>query len=74
MERANLKERNKDIYERLVSEWNEWNVTMLQEVAESSTDNFTGGQLADLVAPKKQSRMMVSLALEACFATPRTGW
>jgi hypothetical protein len=37
MERANLIERNKEIYDRLVAEWNEWNVAMLPEVTESST-------------------------------------
>ena len=47
MERANLKERRKDVYERLVKEWNEWNATMLPIVADSSTGGFKGSQLAD---------------------------
>jgi len=47
MERANLKERRKDIYARLVAEWNEWNATMLPIAPDSSTGGFTGGQLAD---------------------------
>ncbi|MEQ1912168.1 MAG: sulfatase-like hydrolase/transferase [Vicinamibacterales bacterium] len=47
MERANLKERKKDVYDRLVAQWLAWNATMLPEIDESSTDNFTGGQLAD---------------------------
>jgi arylsulfatase A-like enzyme len=47
MERANLKERRKDIYDRITAEWYAWNATMLPEIDESSTDNFTGGQLAD---------------------------
>jgi arylsulfatase A-like enzyme len=47
MERANLKERRKDIYERLVAEWNEWNAQMLPIASDSSTGGFTGGQLAD---------------------------
>ncbi len=47
MERANLKERRKDIYERLVAEWNEWNATMLPLDPESFTGGFTGAQLAD---------------------------
>jgi arylsulfatase A-like enzyme len=47
MERANLKERRKDIYNRIAAEWYAWNATMLPEIDESSTDNFTGGQLAD---------------------------
>jgi len=47
MERANLKERRKDIYDRLVAEWNEWNATMLPLDPESFTGGFTGTQLAD---------------------------
>jgi arylsulfatase A-like enzyme len=55
MERANLKERHKDVYDRIVAEWHEWNATMLREIDESSTDNFTGGQLADHVGTPKTS-------------------
>ena len=55
MERANLKERHKDIYDRLVAEWSEWNATMLPEIDESSTANFTGDQLADHIGAKKAS-------------------
>lgn len=47
MERANLKARHKDIYDRLVAEWFAWNATMLPEIDESFTDTFTGAQLAD---------------------------
>ena len=47
MERANLKERRKDVYERLVKEWNAWNATMLAIVADSSTDYFKANELAD---------------------------
>ena len=47
MERANLKERRKDVYERLVADWYDWNTGMLPEVNESSTGGFTGDQLAD---------------------------
>jgi len=47
MERANLKERHKDIYDRLVAEWFAWNATMLPEIDESFTDTFSGDQLAD---------------------------
>jgi arylsulfatase A-like enzyme len=47
MERANLKERRKDIYERLVTQWNAWNATMLPIAADSSTGGFTASQLAD---------------------------
>jgi arylsulfatase A-like enzyme len=47
MERANLKERHKDIYDRIIAEWLAWNATMLPEIDASSTSNFTGAQLAD---------------------------
>jgi arylsulfatase A-like enzyme len=47
MERANLKVRRRDIYERLVAEWNSWNATMLPLDPESFTGGFTGAQLAD---------------------------
>jgi arylsulfatase A-like enzyme len=47
MERANLKARRKDVYDRITAEWFQWNATMLLEVDESTTSNFTGRQLAD---------------------------
>jgi arylsulfatase A-like enzyme len=47
MERANLKERRKDIYDRLISEWDRWNVGMLPVTAKSHTDTFKGSELAD---------------------------
>ncbi len=55
LERANLKEREPEIYARMVGEWNDWDRTMLPEVAESFTDGFSGAQLADhygAAAPK----------------------
>jgi len=53
MERANLKERRRDIYARLATEWNEWNATMLPEVDESYTFSFTGDELADHIGAKE---------------------
>jgi arylsulfatase A-like enzyme len=47
MERANLKERHKNVYDRLVSEWRDWNATMLPLDPQSFTVGFTGEQLAD---------------------------
>jgi arylsulfatase A-like enzyme len=47
MERANLKERSKDVYDRLVAQWNEWNSGMLPLDPQSFTGGFTGAQLAD---------------------------
>jgi arylsulfatase A-like enzyme len=55
MERANLKERRKDVYDRMVANWLAWNATMLPEIDESSTDNFTGSQLADHIGAQKTS-------------------
>jgi len=55
MERANLKDRRRDVYDRMVAEWHEWNATMLPEVDESSTGNFTGDQLADHIGTQKTS-------------------
>jgi arylsulfatase A-like enzyme len=55
MERANLKARQRDVYERLVAEWDEWNAAMLPEVDESGTGNFTGEQLADHIGAKRTS-------------------
>jgi arylsulfatase A-like enzyme len=53
MERANLQERHKDIYDRLTAEWFVWNRTMLPEIDESYTDSFSGGQLADHIGSRK---------------------
>jgi arylsulfatase A-like enzyme len=55
MERANLKERHKDFYTRIVAEWHEWNATMLPEIDDSSTSNFTGDELADHIGAQKTS-------------------
>jgi hypothetical protein len=55
MERANLKERRKDVYERLVADWLAWNTAMLPEVNESSTGAPSGDQLADHIGAKRPS-------------------
>jgi len=47
LERANLKERQKDVYRRLVREWYDWNAPMLPEIKESLTAGFSGRELAD---------------------------
>ncbi|HWX53064.1 MAG TPA: sulfatase-like hydrolase/transferase [Verrucomicrobiae bacterium] len=47
LERANLKERQKDVYHRLVRDWYDWNSSMLPEIKESFTHSFTGQELAD---------------------------
>jgi arylsulfatase A-like enzyme len=56
MERANLKVRHRDIYDRLIAEWFEWNASMLPEIDESFTDNFTGDELADHIGATHTSR------------------
>lgn len=53
LERANLKERQKDVYQRLVREWDEWSATMLPEIKESYTHSFDGEELADHYGTKK---------------------
>jgi arylsulfatase A-like enzyme len=55
MERANLKERHKDIYDRITAEWRKWNATMLPEIDESFSGSFTGDQLADHIGTQKAS-------------------
>jgi hypothetical protein len=52
LERANLEERRKDVYDRLVGEWNAWNATMLAETPTSSTANRTGAEMADHIGTK----------------------
>jgi hypothetical protein len=53
LERANLKERHQDIYDRLVGEWSAWNATMLRETPTSYTENFKGAEMADHVGMKR---------------------
>jgi arylsulfatase A-like enzyme len=47
MERANLKDRRKDIFDRLEKDWYEWDSTMLPEVDESRTGSNAGDRWAD---------------------------
>ena len=46
-ERANLKQRHQDVFDRLVTEWAAWNAAMLPEVADSFGEVFTAAELAD---------------------------
>jgi len=57
LERANLKERKKDVYQRLAREWYEWNSSMLPEIKESFTHSFSGEELADHFGAKKSDQM-----------------
>lgn len=52
LERANLKDRYKDTYDRLVAEWASWNAGMLPETSASFTENFTGEQMSDHIGAK----------------------
>src|SRR5581483_8307591 len=47
LERANLRDRHRDVYDRMVREWNAWNAGMLAEVKESATYNWSGAEVAD---------------------------
>ncbi|MFL6306121.1 MAG: twin-arginine translocation pathway signal protein, partial [Candidatus Sulfotelmatobacter sp.] len=55
MERANLKERMPDDYNRLIAEWAAWNRAMLPEIDASYTGNFTGDELADHIGTPEAS-------------------
>jgi arylsulfatase A-like enzyme len=46
-ERANLKERRRDVFERLVADWTVWNADMLGEIPDSFGEVFTAAELAD---------------------------
>jgi arylsulfatase A-like enzyme len=55
LERVNLKERRRGIYDRMVMEWNAWDATMLPLDPMSSTGGFGGNELADhMGAPARQ--------------------
>src|SRR5216683_1079392 len=57
LERANLKERHKDVYQRLARDWYEWNNSMLPEIKESYTHSFSGEELADHFGAKKSDQL-----------------
>ena len=56
MERANLKARHSDIYQRLAREWYNWNTTMPPEIKESFTAAPDARQLADHIGATKPSQ------------------
>jgi arylsulfatase A-like enzyme len=47
LERANLKDREPEVFQRLIKDWNFWNRSMLPEIRESFTEGFSGAELAD---------------------------
>jgi arylsulfatase A-like enzyme len=46
-ERANLKERRSDIFDRMVAEWHTWDATMLPMIDDSFGEVYTATDLAD---------------------------
>jgi hypothetical protein len=46
-ERANLKDGRKDVFDRLKSNWETWNSTMLEERSRPATYTNTGDAMAD---------------------------
>ena len=46
-ERANLKDRRKDVFDRLKSDWETWNSTMLEERSRPATYTNAGNSMAD---------------------------
>ena len=56
MERANLKERHRDVYVPLITEWNDWNATMLPLDPQSLTGRFTGAEFAGHFGVRREPR------------------
>ena len=54
LERANLKERQPEIYRRMVNDYETWNATMLSEDPGANTSSFSGSQLADHFGNEKK--------------------
>lgn len=46
-ERANLKHRLVEVFDRMASEWDKWNATMLPQIEDSFGEAYTAAQLAD---------------------------
>jgi hypothetical protein len=55
MKRPNLKERGKDIHDRITPAWFAWNTTICRRSMRVSTDNFARRQLADQIGTPKTS-------------------
>jgi arylsulfatase A-like enzyme len=56
MERANLKERQPEVFAHLLTKWLQWNETMLQELEESATSGNEGANWADHVGSPPPTR------------------
>ncbi|HET7084784.1 MAG TPA: sulfatase-like hydrolase/transferase [Rhizomicrobium sp.] len=55
MERANLKNRHPDIFNRLAAEWDSWNAAMLPEIRDSNTGGITADTQADHIGALRPS-------------------
>jgi arylsulfatase A-like enzyme len=51
-ERANLKARHKEMFDRMVADWEAWNMTMLPQIPDSFGETYTGAQLADHIGAR----------------------
>ena len=54
LERANLKDRQPDVYKKLVAEYEAWNATMLPEDPKAGTSGFYADELADHFGVKRK--------------------
>jgi arylsulfatase A-like enzyme len=46
-ERANLRDLRRDVFDRMVAEWEAWNATMLPEIDDSFGETYSAADLAD---------------------------
>src|SRR5262245_55954996 len=56
LERANLKVRRHEIYERMAAEWRAWNASMLPLDPQSNTGGFGANELADRFGAPSRER------------------
>jgi arylsulfatase A-like enzyme len=55
LERANMRDRRRDVFDRLTAQWDAWNAGMLPELRETPTDGFTAADYADHIGATKAS-------------------
>ncbi len=55
LERANLKVRRKEVFDRLARQWESWNATMLAEIPASFTEGHTSDKYADHIGTPRSS-------------------
>jgi hypothetical protein len=56
LERANLKDRQPEVYRRLVEEYENWSARMLPEDPQANSGSFSPSQLADHYSPQSAPR------------------